>query len=167
VPPSLVEVVALSADDWERWRALRRTALAEDPAAFSSTLAQWSGADDLEERWRARLATVRHNLVVVAAGHDVGMVSLTAPDGDEPPALISLWVAPLVRGTGAADAAVEAVLALADDAYPGAPVVLSVYEANRAARRLYARHGFVDAGPSPHGAGELLMVHRPAPAPSR
>ncbi|GAA3570790.1 GNAT family N-acetyltransferase [Microlunatus spumicola] len=154
-----MEVVAVAADAWRRWRALRLAALAEAPQAFGSTLAGWSGAGDTEERWRDRLASVPHNLVVVRAGEDVGMVSLAAPAGGEPPELIGMWVAPPARGTGVADAAVTAVLALAAEAYPGRAVVLSVYADNAAARRLYARHGFTDAGPSPDGEGELRMVH--------
>ena len=153
-----MNVVALGPQEWPRWRALRLAALAEAPEAFGSTLAQWSGAGDTEERWRGRWDGVPHNLVVVQDGRDVGMVSLAAPDGTEPPELISMWVAPGVRGTGVADAAVGAVLALAATAYPGQPVVLSVYEHNGAAIRLYARHGFVDAGPSPDGEGERRMV---------
>lgn len=150
----------LTPDDWRRWRALRLTALAEAPEAFGSTLAQWSGPGDTEERWRARWAGVPYNLVVVRDGLDVGMAGLVGPDGDEPPELVSMWVAPEARGSGAADAAVEAVLARAARAYPGRAVALSVYEANGVARRLYARHGFVDAGPSPDGEGELRMLHR-------
>jgi len=156
-----VDVVALVEDQWQRWRLLRRAALAQAPEAFGSTLAQWSGEGDTEERWRDRWAGVPHNLVVVRDGQDVGMVSLTPPDGADPPELISMWVAPSARGAGTADVAVEAALALAGALYPGRAVALSVYEANAAARRLYARHGFVDAGPSPDGDGELLMIHEP------
>jgi RimJ/RimL family protein N-acetyltransferase len=161
-----VEVVPLGPDQWQRWRALRLAALAQAPEAFGSTLAQWSGEGDTEERWRSRWVRVPHNLVVVRAGVDVGMVSLAAPDGAEPPELISMWVAPEVRGTGVADAAVQAVLDLARERYPGRPVVLSVYEANAAARRLYARHGFADGGPSPDGDCELRMVHVPSARPA-
>jgi ribosomal protein S18 acetylase RimI-like enzyme len=160
-----VEVVALGPGQWASWRLLRRAALAQAPEAFGSTLADWSDEGDTEERWRSRWAGVPHNLVVVRDGRDVGMVSLAAPNGTELPELVSIWVAPEARGTGVADAAVEAVLALAVEVYPGRAVALSVYEVNRAARRLYARHGFVDAGPSPDGECELRMVHEP-PAPA-
>ena len=157
----VVRAVLVGAEEWPRWRALRLAALAEAPHAFSSTLAGATGASDTEERWRDRLTAVPHNVLVVAGGHDVAMVSLTAPDADEHPELISMWVAPEARGTGAADLAVRTVLAAAAAAYPGRSVVLSVHENNVAARRLYARHGFVEAGPSPDGPGELRMVHHP------
>lgn len=157
-----MEVVDLRPDDWRRWRALRLAALAEAPAAFSSTLTQWSGAGDTEARWRARLASSPHNLVVVRDGTDVAMVSLAPPVAGDPPELISLWVAPVARRTGAADAAVEAVLARAAEAYPGRGVALSVYEDNVAALRLYARHGFVDVGVSPDDEHERRMVRAEA-----
>ena len=159
-----LEVVALTPEGWARWRALRLAALAEAPYAFGSTLAG-TLADDREAYWRARLTTVPHNLVVVLAGRDVGMVSLAAPDpADGVPELISMWVSPEARGTGAADAAVEAVLSLADAEHPGRPVALSVFADNATAVRLYARHGFVDTGVSPDDDRERRMVRAPADA---
>ena len=164
--PAPLEVVTLTPDDWARWRALRLAALTEAPYAFGSTLGD-TLADDREARWRARLTTVPHNLVVVLAERDAGMVSLAAPDPmDGAPELISMWVAPEARGTGAADAAVEAVLAVADAEHPERPVVLSVFADNAAAVRLYARHGFVDGGVSPDDDRERRMVRAPA-APAR
>jgi hypothetical protein len=47
---------------------LRLAALAEAPAAFGSTLSDWSGPGDTEERWRARLASVAHNIVLEHGG---------------------------------------------------------------------------------------------------
>jgi ribosomal protein S18 acetylase RimI-like enzyme len=65
--------------------------------------------------------------------------ALPAEDGVE---LASMWVAPHARGTGAAGALVDAVVAWAD----AATVTLYVVEANVRARRLYERHGFVTTG---------------------
>ncbi len=56
---SVIEVRVVTADAWRAWRQLRLSALAQAPAAFGSTLAQWSGPGDIEERWCARLATSR------------------------------------------------------------------------------------------------------------
>jgi RimJ/RimL family protein N-acetyltransferase len=68
-----------------------------------------------------------------------------------------LWVAPAARGHGVGDEAVRSVLAWATREHPDSPVVLSVKTANAPARRLYERHGFVDAGPSTDDPGERLM----------
>jgi hypothetical protein len=43
--------------------------------AFSSSLADWSGAGDSEERWRARLTPVQFNLAAYLGGTEAGMIS--------------------------------------------------------------------------------------------
>ena len=147
----VVDVLVLTPDDWRLWRQLRLAALAEAPAAFGSTFAEWSGSGDTEPRWRARLASVALNLLLTVGGELVGMVSATAPNAHGEVELISLWVAPAGRGRGVGDEAVEQVSAWAHDQHPGdaVVVVLSVKTDNERARALYERHGFVDVGPSP------------------
>ncbi|WP_299039048.1 GNAT family N-acetyltransferase [uncultured Pseudokineococcus sp.] len=153
----------LGEEDWPLWRRLRRASLEDAPEAFGSTLAQWSGDGDREERWRARLRDVALHLVVELAGEPVGVVAATAPSpvGEPEVELISMWVAPGARGRGVGDAAVEGVLGWASRELPGAAVALSVMAGNEAARRLYVRHGFVDAGPAPDDRCERRM-RRPA-----
>jgi len=58
----VIETIVLDPDDWQLWRELRLAALAEAPDAFGSTLAEWSGAGDTEQRWRTRLHGVALNL---------------------------------------------------------------------------------------------------------
>ncbi len=147
-------------EDWRLWRELRLAALTEAPAAFGSTLAQWSGTGDTEDRWRARLVGVALNLVILADGEPVAMVSGSAPGTSGGVELISLGRAVGAgyrrrrrrRGRGRAPGA-----GVARDQHPGRPVVLSVRADNQPARRLHERHGFVDAGPSPDDDGERLM----------
>jgi len=153
----VIETIVLDPDDWQLWRELRLPALAEAPDAFGSTLAEWSGAGDTEQRWRTRLHGVALNLVLTANGGSVGMVSATAPDIEGQVELISLWVAPAARGQGVGDEAIRQVLAWARREHPGSRIVLSVKTDNDSASRLYQRHGFVDAGPSPDDLDERLM----------
>jgi len=152
----VVDVVVVTAEDWRLWRELRRAALLEYPGAFGSTLAEWSGEADTEARWRARLEDVALNLVLVLDGGPVGMVS-ALPGADGTVELISLWIAPAARGRGVGDEAIRQVVAWALDKHPRGPVMLSVKSENNAARRLYERHGFVDAGTSPDDPTERLM----------
>ena len=50
-----IAIKVLEVEGWRAWRELRLEALAEAPNAFGSTLAEWQGAGDTEQRWRARL----------------------------------------------------------------------------------------------------------------
>lgn len=154
----MIDVLELSAADWRLWRRLRRAALADAPSAFGSTLAEWSGPGDTEQRWRGRLESFPLHLVVTLGGEPVGMVSATEPGPSGAVELISLWVCLAARGCGVGDEAVRRVLSWANSHHPGAPVALSVKIDNRAARRLYERHGFVLVGPSPEDDTELLMT---------
>src|SRR5579885_3319557 len=126
-------------DEWSLWRRLRRAALADAPAAFGSTLAEWSGVGDTEERWRARLHDVPANFVASLGGDPVGMVSAAGPDAGEVE-LISLWVAPAARGSGVGDALVGAVVEHARRLGVGR-VALSVRASNGPALALYERNG--------------------------
>jgi len=112
---------------------------------------------DTEARWRARLGDVALNLVLVLDGDLIGMVSAVAPGADGTVKLISLWIAPAARGRGVGDEAVRWVVAWASDTYPLSSLALSVKSDNNPACRLYERHGFVDAGPSPEDSTERLM----------
>jgi ribosomal protein S18 acetylase RimI-like enzyme len=133
----VIELQGLTPADWQLWRTLRHRAPAEAPAAFGSTLAEWSGPADQESRWRARLSDVPLNIVCRLDGDPAGMVSARVADNGAVE-LISLWVAPGARGRGVGDVAVRAVL----DWAGRRPVELSVKIDNAAAIALYRRHGF-------------------------
>jgi ribosomal protein S18 acetylase RimI-like enzyme len=154
-----VELQAVGPDDWSLWRELRLRALADAPSAFGSTLADWTGPGDTEQRWRERLSSVALNLVALLSGEPVGMASATSPAKDEVE-LISMWVAPEARGRGVGGALVEAI-ALWALKQPVARVALDVREANTDAIKLYRQHDFEDIGGSPNsepGAPERRML---------
>lgn len=48
-----VTIREINHDDWPVWRSVRLQALTESPAAFGSTLADWTNAAD--HRWRDRI----------------------------------------------------------------------------------------------------------------
>lgn len=149
----MLELRTVEADDWRLWRELRLAALAEAPYAFGSTLAQWQGPGDREERWRARLSIPgAHDLVVLLDGGPVGMAS-GVPDEEAATAeLISMWVSPTARGKGVGDYLIQAVERWAVDR--GATTLwLSVMPDNHKATALYERHGFTDTGEP----GDLLV----------
>ncbi|WP_437316071.1 N-acetyltransferase family protein [Sorangium sp. So ce385] len=151
----MIALRALTPDDWATWRDVRLRALADAPHAFGSTLKQWEDAS--EERWRARLELPgSHNLVAYVDGEPVGMATGAPLDGTCE--LISMWVAPEVRGRGVGDALVAEILRWARE--QGARELrLDVKENNPSAIALYIRHGFIDVGPS-RESGERAMVKR-------
>jgi hypothetical protein len=73
---------------------LRLAALAEAPEAFGSTLAEWTGAGDAEDRWRARLSSVPFNAIGTCNGEPAGMVGATAINDGGAVELIWMWVSP-------------------------------------------------------------------------
>jgi ribosomal protein S18 acetylase RimI-like enzyme len=140
----MISIRTLSERDWTEWREMRLAALAEAPSAFASTVAEWTGAGDIEERWRNRLRTVPLNLLAYLDGQPVGMAGATAPASDRVE-LISMWVTPAARGRGVGDALVDAVISWARE-HDVARVALDVREANHSAVALYQRNAFIDVG---------------------
>ena len=124
-------------------RALRLEALSDAPEAFGSTYAREVARTTADwQRWLAPGVT----LVLEEAGIARGMVAGTADVNDPAIAhLQAMWVHPLLRGTGAADALVAALLAWATER--GArSVQLQVIASNERAIQMYARHGFRPTG---------------------
>jgi len=142
----MLELRTLESDDWPIWRELRLAALAEAPYAFGSTLAEWKGAGDREERWRARLEIPgARDVVAVLDGHPVGMASGVPAEEGASVVLISMWVSPVARGQGAGDLLIRAVERWAVERH-AKTLRLSVMPDNGKAIALFERHGFADIG---------------------
>jgi ribosomal protein S18 acetylase RimI-like enzyme len=121
-----VRVRRLGPDEAPLLRELRLRALREDPAAFWSTYER--EVDHPDERWAAML---EHPTFV--AGDGLGLVA-ALPEGDGLH-VVGMWVAPEARGTGVADA-------LLDAAIGDGPATLWVMTGNDRAERFYERRGF-------------------------
>ena len=143
----MISIRTVGEDEWERWREVRLAALAQAPEAFCSTLAEWTGTGDIEDRWRKRLVDVPYNVLAYVEEEPAGMVSATAPQ-EGSVELISMWVAPVARGAGVGDALIAGVFTWAEQHWASS-VALSVRIANHRAISLYARNGFVDSGITP------------------
>ena len=124
-------------------RALRLEALSGDPAAFGSTYERELARTTADwQRWLSPGAT----FVLDGPGGAHGLAA-GQRDASDPTAvhLMAMWVRPAMRGSGAADELVAAVIAWAasEDART---VRLDVFEANARARRFYERLGFRETG---------------------
>lgn len=142
----VIELRVLTDDDWPLWRELRVAALSEAPYAFGSTLADWQGEGDREDRWRARLRIAgSHNVVALVDGKPAGMASGVPGDRAGVAEVISMWVSPAVRGRGVGAALLDEVERWARAT--GATVLrLDVSDGNEAAAALYERNGFIFTG---------------------
>ncbi len=124
-------------------RRLRLEALADAPRDFDSTLerervmttAEWG-------EWIAGGATF-----ILEAGSAPRGIVAGVPHRDDPRAvyLISMWVHPSIRGSGAADALVGAVIGWAEER-EAEVVCLDVVASNDRARGCYERNGFRATG---------------------
>ncbi|KAB7833688.1 GNAT family N-acetyltransferase [Streptomyces mobaraensis] len=133
----------LHPDEWRLYRSVRLAALADAPEAFGST---WAAEHAFTERkWRERLAR-RNTFLAERDDAPCGLTSvlLTDPRAAE---LVSFWVAPTARGSGAADLLLDAALGHAA-AHARTELRLWVAAGNDRAERFYRRRGFTRTGES-------------------
>lgn len=136
-----MDITRIGPADWETFRAVRLASLLESPAAFGSRYADW--VDAPAERWRSRLTQVPLNLVAREGTEVVGVVSGQLVDEDWVE-LISMWVSPDARRTGAAGQLIDLVAEWAAD--QDRSTFLMVRSDNTRAWKAYERSGFVDVG---------------------
>ncbi|HWD61462.1 MAG TPA: GNAT family N-acetyltransferase [Humibacter sp.] len=157
----MIEIRAVNADDWMAWRALRLRALQEASFAFSSTYEEWKDAP--ESRWRQRLQIPRAlNLIAYLDDSPVGMASGMPGERAKTIELVSMWVDPSARGTGAGGVLIDAIekwaSARAEELW------LAVVPGNHRAIGLYSRHGFdpVDEPGDPlrDGSGHEILMRK-------
>ena len=136
-------IIRLAAREGLRLRAIRLRALAEAPDAFASTHGQAAALPP--DSWAAQLREMP-TFVAVVAGEDVGIVRGARDDSRADAAwLISMWVAPEVRGQGVGEALIDAVVEWAR-ATGARRLLLDVGDHNQPAIALYARIGFEPNG---------------------
>jgi len=120
-------------------RAVRLQALTDAPDAFGSTYER--ELTRTVEDWRRWLSPGA--AFILDDGHAARGLVACARDATAPTIvdLMAMWVHPMIRGSGAADALVAEVIAWART--EGAHRVrLQVVQENLRARRVYERHGF-------------------------
>jgi RimJ/RimL family protein N-acetyltransferase len=160
------------ADDAQAYRALRLEALQHHPAVYGADYAERTASprsywEDVVQRGAGGATGV----TFVAAANDelIGMtnvVRVTNPKLTHSASMHGVYVQATWRGTGVADALVQACLAWARE--HGVRVVkLGVVTTNAAAIKLYLRCGFSVYGVEPEGIAwngayydELMMVYR-------
>ena len=166
---AVIVVRRITGEDGAVLRELRLRALRDAPSAFGSTYAV--EVVRTPDEWAARAArgsSGGDNATFLADvdGECVGLAGGFRNDHDGHHAdidLVSMWVAPAHRGTGVADALVDAVLDWACHEGEAQKVGLWVTRGNERAQRFYERLGFVETGdvqplPSDPCRDEVRMV---------
>jgi GNAT superfamily N-acetyltransferase len=161
-----VDITQIGPSDWERFREVRLASLSESPAVFGSRHDDW--VDAPAERWRSRLTQVPLTLLAHDETTVVGTVSGQRV-GESWVELISMWVAPMARGTAVSRQLIDAVASWA--AEQDRTTYLMVRSDNARARKSYERAGFVDRGvPEGWPAGEpperRMELRRPEGSPT-
>jgi RimJ/RimL family protein N-acetyltransferase len=124
-------------------REMRLQAMLDTPEAFGSSYDRELGRTEADwRRWLSPGAT----FIADAGGVPRGIVAGVHDTVDEHVVhLMAMWLAPSLRGTGASDRLVSAVVAWGQS--EGARAIrLDVMKANERARRLYERCGFRQTG---------------------
>ena len=167
MPNESFQLRRAAAGDEPLLRALRIQALSDALDAFGSTLARELARSPAEwQRWLSPGAIFFLDTAAGLRGMAAGVPDATDPATVD---LMAMWVHPDLRGSGAADLLVDAVLGWAEAA--GASVVrLDVIEGNDRARHLYERHQFVPTGRTAvrarDGAIEVQLARRVEPRPA-
>jgi len=139
-----LQIRLLTPGDAASYRAIRLAGLKDTPEAFGSTF-EAEAAKPLA--WFFDRLTVSQVFGTFRGSELLGVAGFAVREGAKEAHKGLLWgmyVRPEARGSGAAHRLVEAVV---DFARPRVELIqLSVVVGNERARRLYARHGFVEYG---------------------
>lgn len=137
----------LTVDDWRSLRTVRLSALRDSPEAYNQ---RYDDEVELDGSfWRGLFSSTNALFQAESGADPVGLaVGIAARQDDVDPEaahLGSMWVAPAARGTGVADALVDAVVRWARDT--GHPrLALWVYDVTPRAESFYRRASFTDTG---------------------
>ena len=140
-----IEIIQLTPDDWQAYRALRLEALQTEPQAFGSTYA--SSVQQPEAFWRGRLeesAAGEKSWLLFARRGDplVGMIGAYASDDPALVDVISMYVQPAHRGQGISKQLMSAILNILQQRGQFERARLEVNTEQTAAQKLYTSFGF-------------------------
>jgi len=125
-------------------RDLRVLALTDSPDAFGSTLEETRKRSLSDWEWMLRPEGNPYFVFEDDTPHR-GLIGALRPDEIGTAHLVSMWVAPSLRGRGVSDNLVRHVIAWVQD-NDSRQLKLSCTEGNKNAENLYLRHGFERTG---------------------
>lgn len=142
-----MKIQRLSLEESDRFRSIRLASLQDAPDTFGSTFEETVARPP--EIWKRQIQELP-TFIAVVDGVDSGIVrGAPHPDNTKVAYLISLWVAPNVRGMGVGVALIDAVVDWASAEGYG-QLILNVGNDNAGAIALYTRKGFQPTGKTGH-----------------
>lgn len=174
LPVTRTRIRRFEAGEWKRYRDLRLEMLEDAPTAYVESLD--AAREQTDGQWQERAALMAAaDCVSLVAGDaaepaDSPHSASTPPAGEDPAGgrlralmrvvpkvpqdperprqalLLSVYVAPELRGSGLADAMLLQAIGGARDELGAGMLELGVHEANGRAQAFYSRHGFKDTG---------------------
>ena len=166
-----MEVRRITTLDGAHLKQVRLAALEEAPSAFASTYLSEANRPEAEWEQRAVAGSRGNDRATFFARLDDEFVGLVGGYREEPSSpiveLVSMWVAPHVRGRGVGVLLVDAVTAWAIETNV-ASIALWVTRGNTPAERLYGSKGFIateDVQPLPSDSSRdevrmMLLLRR-------
>jgi ribosomal protein S18 acetylase RimI-like enzyme len=144
-----IEIIQLTPDDWQAYKALRLEALHTEPQAFGASYA--SNLQHPESFWRGRLAesALGEKSWLLFARHGGQLVGMIGAYGSDDPAVvsvISMYVQPAHRGKGISKQLMRALLDTLRQHGQFERARLTVNPQQTAALNLYEGFGFVTVG---------------------
>ncbi|XAS68416.1 N-acetyltransferase [Micrococcaceae bacterium Sec5.7] len=167
----------LAAADWEALRAIRLEMIADTPKAYVESLESARAQSDAQWRHRAEMMAGPSSITLVADGREedcsppgngffalMRVVVKVPQDGNLPKQamLVSVYVAPGLRGSGLADEMLRQSVCAAANELGAGVLELGVHEDNARAMAFYVQHGFTDTGrrepyPLDRSSSEIIM----------
>ena len=142
-----VVVRRLGVADWQELRDVRLRALLDSPSAFYSTYDDAVGHEPA--RWHSWIEPPNAVFLAEYDGRSAGMIAaIPAGSMEQAPGavlMVGMWVDPVARGNGVAEALTDALIGWARDD-GRSRMVLWVYDVNPRAAAFYRRYGFEPTG---------------------
>lgn len=158
---SKIDIIEITASDWEKYKSLRLASLKGSPDSFGSS-------DEREvsiskDEWKSRISIVKGVSQVIPLFGCVDGVALSwgvkHGSNSQSAHIYQMWVSPYFRGLGIGKALINKIILWAKELLSNA-LCLDVTTTNKEAVQLYKSLGFIPRGkPKPLKKGSKLVVH--------
>ncbi len=159
---SKIDIIEITASDWEKYKCLRLASLKDSPDSFSSSYE--SEVSISKDEWKSRISIAKGLSQVIPLFGCVDGVAVALSWGvkhgpnSKSAHIYQMWVSPYFRGLGIGKALINKIIYWAKALQLNA-LCLDVTTTNKEAVQLYKSLGFIPRGePKPLKKGSKLVV---------